>query len=182
MSSDIGFDAFHPFDFVLVHGSGLTSKLIRLFDGGDYNHVFLVKDAATLAQADWGGIAEAPLRPAIEQADYVLVRRLSATTPDWSPVERSLGKYLAEHDRYAYEQILLLAALATTRKIPLPPVVKPLLRTLLDHAASLINDLIAHGKQPMICSEFCYRVYEDADGNASGPFHIAIDLSRAVKA
>jgi len=83
---------------------------------------------------------------------------------DWppKPVTNTAAAFVAEGDRYAYEQILLLAVLATTRRIPLDPVSKRVLRFVLDHAAGLLLKLTSGGKEPMICSELVDRCFKEA--------------------
>src|SRR5262249_47861698 len=81
------------------------------------------------------------------------------------PVVDRVAYYLEHHERYAYEQLLLLAALAATRQLPVSgiPFLGMVIRNVLDSAADVVAKLIHAGREPMICSEFVYRCYEEAN-------------------
>src|SRR5262249_7115548 len=83
--------------------------------------------------------------------------------------------YLAGQVPYAYHQIVLLAILSLTRRIPLPPVGRRLVRVALDQAAGVLNSLVEDGRQLMICSEFVYRCYDEAHAGAGpNPYHMNV--------
>lgn len=178
--SELAYESTRPGDIVFFHGSGVVSKLIRLFDRSDYNHVAMVKDASTLVQADWPGIGSVGFAQAVEGSEYVLVRRLARAPVTMTPVLAQAEQFIETMDRYSYEQIVLLAFLSLTRAIPLPPVAKTVLRGLLDQAAAVVNRMVANGREPLICSEFCYRCYDQAVGGNAEDYKIRIDQAREL--
>ena len=70
---------------------------------------------------------------------------------------------------------MLLGVLTATRKLPLE-VLAPVLRALMDRAGTTLTDIIADGKQPMICSELIYRCYYEAD--TTGKLTLLIPATR----
>jgi hypothetical protein len=151
-----------PGDILLHHNKGFISDLIRRFDGSQYSHASLVYNATTVAEANAHGVRVDPLGPAIAAGKYTDTYRLRREPPNCDPVLARARYYLGMGERYAFEELVFLALLCTVRRIPLPRVVRVLLRKVLDAAASLLNGILAAGRQPMICSEFVYRCYDEA--------------------
>jgi hypothetical protein len=158
-----------PGDVLLYHGTGLISNLIRLFDGTEYSHAGFWRGDAVI-EALGKGIVSNPLKTSVAGAKYVDVYRFLGTDPRKGlgpphypapPVIAVADKFAAHPERYAYEQILLLALLAGTRRIPVPGL-GFILRKVLDPAAEVLGRIIAAGRQPMICSELVYRCYVQA--------------------
>ena len=154
-------------DILLYHGQSGLSDLIRLFDGTDYSHAAIF-DGIHVVEAVGEGVVRRPLAASMDGAKHVDVfrfykgtKKLGSTGLPSAPVLREIGQFAANPERYAYEQLLLLAVLATTRKVKVP-LIGPVVRTLLDSAASLLMRLTAAGKQPVICSELVYRCYAQA--------------------
>ncbi|MEL7640958.1 MAG: hypothetical protein AAGU21_15075 [Solidesulfovibrio sp.] len=148
-------------DVLLFRGDSLLGRLIRFFDGKPVNHAGLYLGNGQVGEALGQGVVKTDLAESIK-GDHVFAYRLKATPPGMEPVLAVADTVLAEGHRYAYEGILLLALLATTRKITLTPVLSVLLRGILDKAASFLANLTAQGQQPMICSEFVFRSYDEA--------------------
>jgi len=161
-----------PGDVLLYSGSSFLDSLIRFFDGSEYNHSSIF-DGTDVAEAVAAGVVSDSIAESIQDQDYVDIYRFNSDDgtplggpgypPD--PVLGRIAYYVAQHDRYAYEQLLLLALLTTTRRLPFigwVPGLASLLRTILDGAAEALNQIIAAGKQPMICSELVYRCYSEA--------------------
>lgn len=161
-------------DVLLYHGTALVSDLIRLFDGSDYSHA-AIYDGANIAEAVGSGVVSDSVVLSIEGAAFVDVFRFRSSTgqglddPAYGaqPIIDRINYYVAEGDRYAYEEIFLLAFLAATRRLPVVgwiPGLGKILRTFLDNAVDVLNKIIAGGKEPMICSELVYRCYVEAGG------------------
>ncbi len=108
------------------------------------------------------GVVRRPLDTSVAGSEWVLVRRLKDTPRDMQPVLHRTQWYVDQTNRYAYEQILLLAFLCLTRKVKFTPILDRLLRSVLDNAAALLNRLSDNGREPMICSELVYRSYDEA--------------------
>ncbi|MFI5386683.1 MAG: hypothetical protein ACHQ50_11255, partial [Fimbriimonadales bacterium] len=164
-----------PGDILLHSNKGLVSDLIRIIGDSHYSHTSLVLDANTLAEANADGIGANPLQPAIKAGYFTDTYRLVTSPTSLAPVLQRANYYLQQGGRYAFEQLPFLAVLCITRKIPLPPTAKWFLRHLLDAAASTLNRLLAAGKEPMICTEFVYRCFDEALLDDIDEYSIIID-------
>ena len=162
MSDLLARDALQAGDVLLYRGEGLLAKLIRFFDGTQVNHAGLYVGDGKVGEAVGEGVVARSLDVSIAGHTLVLVRRLTATVSTTQPVVDRGRTYLAQGQRYAYEQLLLLAFLALTRKVKVTPILDQLLRRLLDAAAAALAKMTSAGRQPMICSEFVYRCYDEA--------------------
>jgi hypothetical protein len=162
MSDVLSRDALQPADVLLYRGEGLLPKLIRFFDGTQVNHAGLYLGNAQVGEAIAEGVVARSLDASIAGHTLVIVRRLTATVATMQPVVDRGRAYVAQGQRYAYEQLLLLAFLALARKLKVTPILDRLLRRLLDGAAAVVAKLTSGGRQPMICSEFVYRSYDEA--------------------
>jgi len=91
------------------------------------------------------------------------------------PVLEMIRRYVDEGDRFAYEEVVLLAILCTTRRIPLP-----FLRWALDRAAALLVRMVDGGKEPMACSELVYRCFDDA-GQEYHPRIRGVDIRAKIE-
>jgi hypothetical protein len=156
-------------DVLLYSSRSLLSRLIKLFDGGDYNHSALY-DGQQVAESVEDGITARSLSDSTTGFDYVDVfrfrsdngARLGDEELPADPVKARIDHYLANRERYAYEQLILLGVLAATRQIPLSPYLSMVLRVFLESAADRVASIVAVGREPMICSEFVYRCYQEA--------------------
>ena len=182
MSNRIRPDQLQAGDVLLYHGTSLISDLIRLFDGGNYSHAS-IWNGKQIVEALGQGITENSVPASTAGAKFVDVYRFVAqdreklgdTNYPAQPVLSRIAWYVANPQRYAYEEILLLAVLASTRQIPVVswiPGLNLIIRNVLDRAADLLARLAAGNKEPVICSELVYRCYAEAD--ATGKYHLAI--------
>jgi hypothetical protein len=89
------------------------------------------------------------------------------------------AQFEKDKDRYAYEELVFLALLASTRQLTSPvPLLGLVLRNLLDHASDILARLIQEKQEPLICSEPVFRCYSQA----GPPYQIRIrgaDLAMA---
>jgi hypothetical protein len=89
------------------------------------------------------------------------------------------AQFEKDKDRYAYEELVFLALLASTRQLTSPvPLLGLVLRNLLDHASDILARLIQEKQEPLICSELVFRCYSQA----GPPYQIRIrgaDLAMA---
>ena len=153
-----------PGDVLLYHRTAFMSRLIQLFDGTSFSHASIF-DGENVVEAIGSGVVVRSVHDSTFDAEYVKVFRLFKSgnvlgSPElpYDPVgQKGIDWFKNNPQRYAYEEILLLAVLAITRRVPLPFV-----RPILDHAAGVIVAIIAQGKQPVICSELVYRCFLNA--------------------
>jgi hypothetical protein len=148
-------------DVLLFRGKGLIPWAIRVFDGGEVNHAAIALDATTLGEAAALGLHRTAISGVVGRNVFTEVRRMDGIVA--KPVLDRAGALLDDGNRYAYHQIILLAILGVTRRIPAPWAARRLLRSALDHAASAVGDLVPTGKTRMICSEFVFRCYAEAN-------------------
>lgn len=175
MSEKIELASLRPADVLLYQGTGWLARLIRLFDGTDFNHAGLFLGDGSVAEALAPGVIRKALGPSIAGRVKVLSRRLKQDVPSLDPVVQRALRIVDEGHRYAYEQLLLLAFLGLTRKLKTTPILRTLLRKVLDRAASAATGIIGAGKQPMICSEFVYRCYDEALPEAADIYSLAVN-------
>jgi hypothetical protein len=161
-----------PGDVLLFHGHGLTSWAIRKLDGTRVNHAAIALAGGMLGEAAGSGLRQFDIARAVAGSDFTVVRRLP--DQDLAPVLARANNYLDGSVPYAYQQIVLLALLTTTRKVPLPRFARRLLRSVLDHAAAALNEMVDSGSRTMICSEYVYRCYDEAGDAVPDVFSLDI--------
>lgn len=149
-------------DLMLYRGTGLLSKAIRFFDGAPVNHVSVYLGKGMVGEAVAQGVVRRDLETSFAHNEWVRAYRLASQPMTMQPALDCAKAYLDQGEKYAVGQLLLLALLCTVRRLQITPVLRRLLRTLLDAAATEVTDILALGKQPMICSEFGYRVHDEA--------------------
>lgn len=160
-------------DVILYHGNTWLAKAIRLFDGTDVNHASLYVGEDNVGEALGNGLTKRTLKESIEDNEYVILRRLKSHPGTMNPVLEKAKAYIAIGNRYGYEQIVLLAFLGLTRKLTVNAYLKWLLRKVMDEAAKLL--MKKGNRQPMICSEFVYRCYNEALPLSTDPYTLDIN-------
>lgn len=162
-------------DVLLFHGNGFVSWGIRKFDGTDVNHAAIALDSTALAEAGGRGLERKPVAEAVGSNKYMKVRRHA--DPDLAPVVTKATEFVDKGSPYAYQQIVLLALLASTRKIPLDGVAKRMLRSILDHAAAALNAFVDKGgRRSMICSEYVYRAFAETGIEPADRYRVLIQV------
>ena len=156
-----------PGDVLLYRGKGLISDAIRFIDRSEVSHAGLFlgrygEQGRTVGEAIREGVIRRELPKSIEHADWVESRRLKEAPSSIDPVLERAAYYLESGERYAFEQILLLAFLCITRNLAGSSVLGRLIRETLDAAAAFLLHLFNTGREPMICSEFVVRCYREA--------------------
>ncbi|MPV36380.1 C40 family peptidase [Georgenia subflava] len=148
-------------DVLLYRGHGFLSRAIRFLDGGEVNHAAIALSATDQAEAAAHGLDVSLIARAAEGAQAVIVMR--AEDADTGAAVARARAYLDDGVPYAYQQILLLAGLCLTRRVPIDNALfRRALRRILEAAAELLNALVDRGTDLMICSEYVYRCYREA--------------------
>ena len=166
-------------DVFLYRGTGWVAEAIRFVDGTDFHHAGLYLGREAVGEALGNGVVRTTLVQSVAASKRVLVRRLKQDVT-LQPVLDRAQTYLAQGHRYAYEQILLLTFLALTRKLPVATSLRALLRSVLDRAAEVVAGIVGAGKEPMICSEFVFRCYDEAAPEAADLYSLEIPAFRAA--
>ncbi len=134
MASTIPVAEIKPGDVLLFHGDSFVSWAIRRIDGSEVNHAAVALGNGVLAEAGGGGLTSREIGSEFSDKNYMLVRRLANGAPS-QPVLDKANAYLANRNFYAYQQIVLLAILGLTRRLPSHGFTKRLIRSVCDHAA-----------------------------------------------
>lgn len=162
-----------PGDVLLFHGKSFVSWAIRKIDGSEVNHAAIALANGQLAEAGGTGLTTRAIPTTFSDDNYMLVRHHS-TTDVRDPVLATANAYLTEHNFYAYQQIVLLAFLGLTRKIPARGLARRMIRSALDHASSALMNMLPVGKSWMICSEYVYRCFDEAVDLTPDPWRVEI--------
>jgi hypothetical protein len=155
-----------PGDILLYRGVGLISDAIRLIDRSQVSHAALFigrhgEMGRAVGEAIREGVLRRQLPKSIEHAEWVESRRLKEPPATLDPVLERAAGYLERGERYAFEQVLLLAFLCITRNLADSAVLAGLVRETLDAAAGFLLRLVETGREPMTCSEFVFRCYAE---------------------
>ncbi|MDX9953704.1 MAG: hypothetical protein RBT75_06400 [Anaerolineae bacterium] len=162
-----------PGDVLLYQGVALISRAIQFLDGTDFSHAALYLGEGMVGEAVSAGL-ERRSYAAGSAGLWVQAHRLKESVPTMAPVLNVANAYLDQGNRYGYEQILLLAFLCLTRKLKVTPGLRALIRHTLDAAAALLTRLLSQHRQPMICSEFVFRSYDEALPAPNDPYSLWI--------
>ncbi|MHB8954573.1 MAG: C40 family peptidase [Pirellulaceae bacterium] len=190
MSEPFTFEALAAGDVLLYRAEdgikNLHSALIRKLDGTEVSHAGLFIGDGTVAEAlavgEHAGLDRQPVEDSVAGSKWVAVRRLKQLPGPMTPVLEVANSYLAQHNRYAYGQIVLLAGICLTRKLDLDNwLLRCIARTIFDQSTALLERFRKEGKEPMICSEFVFRTYDEARPEPDDPYSLEI-LSQAAAA
>lgn len=157
-----------PADVLLVQGSGLFSRFIRLFDGGRYSHAAIWDGAKVIEmechQGD--GLEQNDLAHTVGGANFVHCYRYISSDRHQlgdqnyppEPILAEVANYVKQSPAYGYSQVMLLGLLLAAREIP-NPAMAIILRHILDEAAEWVQRVLSGNKAPLICSELVYNCY-----------------------
>jgi len=174
MGDSIRIEDLQAGDVLLYRGTGLISKLIQLFDRSPMSHAALYLGGGQIGEAVAHGLVERDHHTSFHGSEWVKAYRLADAPDDMEPVLTRARHYLDQGNRYGYEQLLILGFLCASRRLEITSVLTRLLRTLLDAAATELTRMLNAGRQPMICSEFVYRTYDEAETPIKDAYHIQI--------
>jgi len=167
MKRDIPIAQVMPGDILLYRSKGLISDAIRFIDRSEVSHagLFLGRHdgmGRTVGEATREGVIRRTLPKSVEHAEGVESRRLKEPPESLDPALERAEYYLKRGERYAFEPILLLAFLCITRNLSASSILGGLIRETLDAAAAFLLHLFNTGREPVICSEFVFRCYDEA--------------------
>lgn len=163
----ITFKDLLPCDVLLCRGNGMLSDAIVALDGGSYSHSAFF-DGSGLVQATSRGVVKDDIG-ILKEETYVDVFRFikqhhQIGDAGWpaEPVVKEADQIAVEGHKYAFDHLFLLGLVAISRRIPMVPFEKKLLRIILDHAINVLFKVLDEGKEPMVCSEVVYRCFAEA--------------------
>jgi len=165
-------------DVLLYSSQTLIGKLIRKLDGTEVAHAGIYLGNGMVGEAlmvGRPGIHANATVASFQGANWIDVRRLPDRRLDRQPVMNVANQYIEDGNRYAYAEILLVATICLTRKLNLhDSLLGKISFAAMNKANKFIAQLTARGKQPMICSEFVYRCYDEADEADDDPYSLEI--------
>lgn len=171
-----------PGDVLLYSGQSLIGKLIRVLDGTEVTHAGIYLGDGNVGEAlmvGTPGIHANPIDKSIEGTNWVEVRRLPNQNLTYEPLMVVANRYIDQGNRYAYAEILLVATICLTRKLNWNDgLLSRIAIGLMNKANRWIAEMFDQGKEPMICSEFVYRCYDEAVDAEDDPYSLTI-LSQA---
>lgn len=160
------------------------SLLIRKLDGTEASHAGLYLGDSLVGESlivGNPGLNTNPLQESIAGCDWVEVRRLSSVN-NLDLVMAAAQKRLAEGNRYGFDQILLVASICVAHKIDLGDgLLRKIVYGVLQKANEFVRLMSSEGREPMICSEFVYRAYDEALLDEDDEYSLTI-LSQAARA
>jgi hypothetical protein len=174
MNSVVTVSDLLPADVLLYKGTSFVSRAIQFFDGTDHSHASLYLGDEQVGEAAARGLVRNSIHTSTHGNEWVDVYRLKDRPPDVSPVLEKATEYLDQGNRYGYEQLVLLAFLTLTRKLKATPTLRTIIRHTLDAAAAVLTRYLSQDREPMICSEFVYRAYDEALPEIDDPFSLRI--------
>ena len=153
--------------------------MIRILDGGIFSHAALFVGSGHVAEAIGEGLRNVSLDVSLGSApgDWIAVLRRQPIelASNLQPVIGVANAYVASGTRYAYHDVFFCAAMALSRRIPLSPGRRALIRRVLDLAAGLLVDAATRGRPlRLMCSEFVYRCFLEAKAERPGELRLAI--------
>jgi hypothetical protein len=167
-----------PGDVLLYSGRSWIGKLIRKLDGTEITHVGIFMGDGNVGEAlmvDNPGINANPLAKSIDGSDWVAVKRLETASLDRDLILNIAHNYIAEGNRYAYAEVVLLAVILATRQVNLHnSLLGKIAYWSMRKANDWIEQMFDQGREPMICSEFVYRCFDEADPADDDPYSLDI--------
>jgi len=183
-----------PGDVLLYHGCDAFARCIQHFDATPYFHAALLVEQGVVAESVMaGGVGTRPLAETFRRREWATVRRYRAELlppraekAGVHPVVAQARAMVRTSPRYDYEQLLPLALLLLTRKVPQTAsfgrVVVGLLERLNSQLRSARKKSDGSQAAAWVCSKFvaeCYAGAGTADP-AGGPY--ALQLRPAADA
>ena len=164
-----------PGDILLFRGESIISKMICWIDSSDVSHAGLYLGNNQVAEALINGNPGLNVNElSLDGSEWVMARRLGESQA-FEPISRIANSYLGKGNRYAFEQLFLLAVILLTRKINLDsPVLRRIALGVFDRANEFVNQMLDRGREPMICSEFVFRTYDEAFPEEIDPYTLEI--------
>lgn len=164
-------------DILLYNSDNLVAKLIRKFDDAEVSHAGLYLGNDLVGEAlivGNPGLNRNPLHESVQGSNWIEAARLESGI-EFSPVLAKADGYLDQGNRYAYEQVFMLAMILLTRKLDESNwLVRQIAERTLSGCANLLHQWRGQDREPMICSEFVFRAFDEALPDDEDRFTIEI--------
>jgi hypothetical protein len=140
-----------PGDVLLTPGTDWIAQAIQLFDDSPVSHAAILASDSQVLEATPEGIDCRPFAAAPRSPRQAIVRRWDPARSTGTPLLSSAWEQAAVGDRFFYDPILLLAMVLLARQTAPTRHLAPLVRTILELAASTLSKALrGHGKRPLL--------------------------------
>lgn len=173
MADKIKFTDLQPGDILFYRKTKFINKAISFFDDCKYNHNALYVGESKVIESIISGTVVRDIQTSIADAQKVMVKRLDNAPQDTDPVIKRSKEF--EGDRYAYEEILMLALICSVRKIRFGKFISRFIEYILEKAGEVILAFTNGGKEALTCSELVYRCYNEAEQSYENQFTIHLN-------
>ena len=153
-----------PLDILAFHAHSFVAKGIQICTDSKYNHVGLYCGNGRIFHAIYPNIIIQRIEEAWEDSDkFIDVYRYqnkdgrTLTFQQRDKLIETANEYVKQGNRYAVEALFILAIVTELRKDT-----GYLGRKLIEKSFQKINDAFEKGKEPVICSELIYRIFEES--------------------
>ncbi len=159
-------------DVLLYEGKAFISFLIRVFDGTKYSHAGLYTSNNKVIEALGKGVIENSFEKSFKKKK-IHVLRLKDRPYNMTPVITKGKEYLGT--RYAFEQLLLLLFITTSRRVRSNFLLLRLVNKIITAGSKMLLQLTNGNKEALICSELVYRSYNEALPNPIDAYTIELE-------
>jgi len=171
-----------PGDVLLYNGTSWIVWAIKRLDGGKddrkvshaglylgngrVGEALMIEGSFLNTDSYLKGVVKKPLSDSIRGCEWVrVVRHITSIEGDnMGPVLQKAEEILAERERYAINQIFLLAFVCSARRVKYNSsfLLRQIAQKTISTATFLLERCRSDNREPMICSEFVYRSFDQA--------------------
>jgi hypothetical protein len=165
-------------DVLLYRSTSSISRWICSIDGSEVAHAGLYLGQGMIGEAlivERPGLNANKAAMSFEGSDTIFVRRLKDDRLPTAPIMTCAQAYLDQGNRYAYGQLLLAACICLSRKVSRDSALQRwVIRTVMQKATDFLSYWQRQGREPMICSEFVFRAYDEAKPESDDQYSLKI--------
>lgn len=179
-------DELIPGDLILCHGKGFISNSIMLLENANYSHAALYVGNGEIMHAYPPELCRTSIDFLFQEEEFMDAYRLVKDGKDFNSFGFDANEviqigenYISRKEEFAMSHLYLIALNQITRDIPLPQEEKVDLREKVDQITKKLFHKLDKGKQPMLCSEFVYRCFCQAD--STGKYLPELDYGKNRK-
>ena len=168
-------------DIIMHHAHGCVSNIIRKIDQSHYNHCSIYDKEGFLYEAVNGGIQRKKIEDSIKHQNTALITIFRVKNIDFNKSDL-VSNYIKPilKNKFAYSQIVLIAAILWKRKRQLKGIKSSILNLIFLFYEKIMSGVIDNEDNNMTCSELVYRTYMDIakkQQNLNFIIHIPLECS-----
>lgn len=165
-------------DVLLYRSNSLIARWICSIDGSEVSHAGLYLGDGMVGEAlivENPGLNANPIAMSFAGSEGIIVRRLRNADLPIEPVIACARNYLEAGNRYAHGQLLLAACICLARNVSRENALQRwVMKTVMQKATDFLRYWQRQGREPMICSEFVFRAYDEADPRPDDDYSLRI--------